>query len=91
MKTDARSLGNVSIFGAVLEVLFGISISFVGLALFFITVASAVGGLVKNVEQDRSVKIKCSVGLGVSAVLIVLWLLGVSTGVIMPFMQSVLK
>jgi len=91
MKTDAKSLGNVSIFGAVLEVLFGLSVSFVGLTLFLITVASAISGLIKNVEQDKSVKIKCSIGLGVSAILIVLWLLGKSTGVTMPFMQSFLK
>ena len=91
MKTDAKSLSSVGVFGAVLQILFGFSLSFIGLAFFLITLASAIGGLIKNTEQDKAVKLKCGIALGVTVLMPILWLVGIQKGIVMIIVEKFLQ
>jgi len=80
-----NNFGLTSLIGGILQVIFGFSLSFVGLAIFAIAVGAGVKSL-SSEKDDNSRTKKAKVGIGLAVVMAVLWSLGFS-GIVGMFLS----
>ncbi|MAZ40740.1 hypothetical protein CL654_01310 [bacterium] len=72
----AKSKANASLFSGILSILFGFSISLIGLVFPLVTVVTGVIALSKG-SADKSVSRNSWIGIGLVVIAILLWLVGV--------------
>lgn len=67
-----KSYAQAALFGGILQVIFGFGSGFVNIAIFLITLVSAIAALVKNKGQEKNITVLSLIGLGLVAVAILL-------------------
>lgn len=84
-----NNFGLTSLIGGILQVIFGFSLSFVGIALFAITFSAGIKSL-SSEKINSSRIIYAKIGMVLSLLMIVLFFVFDFRGLLMPFMDTLL-